>query len=1454
MILGASLMLCVGHARGAQKLISDVPNYDQDIFPIDVPYASAERGDCVPVACAMLHGYYDSHGWPRLIPYGISSLEENAWGVDTVVRHYKDELGYTPNVGVFFWPWDTYTGNKLGDSIVSATQRFEPNSSFSRQDDEITNWERIKEYLNADNPCVLVVQPKGPDDSYKWENTSTLQGLGGGHAVCAVGWSDEDGRWVICNMGWPYTTRAWFNYDTSWVYDDWYISQIKPGGIPTENFRPDIFQAGFEEESLSVGNANYFTAEASDPDDFIHVYLVREMIDGSYHREQEIAWETYLGNDVHRYATDVIFETAGVWRWKVYAEDSLGLRGWFPSDANWVPDIWASGHILVSAVAKPTFSLQAGFYSTPLDVTIACGTSGATIRYTTDGTTPTESSTVYSGAVHIGQSTNLSARGFKSGMAPSEVAVASYILSLPGTVQAPVLSPAGGTYQSSVDVTMSCGTSGATIRYTTNGSEPTEASTQYTGSIHLTSTCTVKAKAFKSGMNSSATSSGTYTIAAAPGAAPTVSSVNGGSSVPPSASRQWITIRGTNFRTGFSATFRDETNAYTYPVITDPTRLTYVGGSEVRVYAGVGTETATWSVRITNSDGTTSNVFPFSVQAAASPGTVATPVFDAPGGHYSQPFVLHISCATVGALIYYTTTGEEPTESSMLYGGDFGSGVYIERARTIKAKAFKSGMNPSATQSASYTISSPIAVFTPSPGTYSVSVDVAINSAEDRSATFRYTTDGTEPTTSSTTYTPGSVIHLTQDTTLKAKGYYSGCEPSPTTTGVYTVTQYIEKGTELPVAPYLYGIGTLATCDQITLYWRKVIDSHYNDNVNFYEVQYALNSSFSNPTLINAGNPATGTNMYETISHTVTGLSDNSHYYFRVRGVNNVGTGPWSNVEDIQIDIQDWPYFDTGYQEPSNGATNVSKTPILRWRAFDPDGDDLDYFVTFGEDPGNLWWARAFNSAYKGQNYYDFSEEYFEPLKPNTRYYWQIWVREDGYYRDYYGGEYIKSPMWTFTTTASGNDMAITNVELISELTPDSEATFRITVRNNGSEPAPARYFRPFYIKNGAESPFWSYDWVGTTSDLPPGGEESLDISVRFREQAWENNGYTYDNVLISGNSQVRFAFAHNDTQDTDWTNDDYTITINYVDAGGPIVDFFDLDEYGRMYAPWSKFFWARMGQDLWIILTAHDDIMVAKCIIQYRYHSGDSWVTLYEQENQARDFVFRFDNGSGGTYSSNFYTWPVPTDIVPTDDAQIRILLYDDKGNETIKTSDPFSIVSNRIASNITILSEEHKVGGNLIYQVDYDGDYPAGSVNTYLRSGANGASLPSMYDPAGITFNNPYTWTIPNYNSYASNNCYLEFRMTDIKGNELKVLSETFTIQPNTELPPPFDQSIEIYSDECVFPADALYKGEEREVLFVDLEDDNVVHTVVEHKYYYTAVPTFLPQRTIDSYFTAL
>ncbi len=60
-------------------------------------------------------------------------------------------------------------------------------------------------------------------------------------------------------------------------------------------------------------------------------------------------------------------------------------------------------------------------------------------------------------------------------------------------LSSPSIKPSAGTYFGSVDVTISCSTQGAKIYYTTNGSDPTTGSTEFTAPFTLTSSATVKA-------------------------------------------------------------------------------------------------------------------------------------------------------------------------------------------------------------------------------------------------------------------------------------------------------------------------------------------------------------------------------------------------------------------------------------------------------------------------------------------------------------------------------------------------------------------------------------------------------------------------------------------------------------------------------------------------------------------------------------------------------------------------------------------------------------------------------------------------------------------------------------------------------------------------------------------------------------------------------------------------
>ncbi len=79
----------------------------------------------------------------------------------------------------------------------------------------------------------------------------------------------------------------------------------------------------------------------------------------------------------------------------------------------------------------------------------------------------------------------------------------------------PAFTPAPGPYTSTQTVTITDGTTGAAIHYTTNGTTPTSTSTLYSAPLTVNATTTIEAIAVASGYSNSAVASATYTISAA---------------------------------------------------------------------------------------------------------------------------------------------------------------------------------------------------------------------------------------------------------------------------------------------------------------------------------------------------------------------------------------------------------------------------------------------------------------------------------------------------------------------------------------------------------------------------------------------------------------------------------------------------------------------------------------------------------------------------------------------------------------------------------------------------------------------------------------------------------------------------------------------------------------------------------------------------------------------------
>ncbi len=162
-------------------------------------------------------------------------------------------------------------------------------------------------------------------------------------------------------------------------------------------------------------------------------------------------------------------------------------------------------------LAAPLFSPAPGTFTSAQTVTITDGGPGATIYYTTDGTTPTSSSKTYTAPIAISATTTLNAIAEESGYNSSTVATATYTITLP-TAATPQFTPAPGTFTSAQSVSITDTTAGVTVYYTTDGSTPTTSSKAYSAPITISATTTINAIAVATGYTSSTVATGTYTI------------------------------------------------------------------------------------------------------------------------------------------------------------------------------------------------------------------------------------------------------------------------------------------------------------------------------------------------------------------------------------------------------------------------------------------------------------------------------------------------------------------------------------------------------------------------------------------------------------------------------------------------------------------------------------------------------------------------------------------------------------------------------------------------------------------------------------------------------------------------------------------------------------------------------------------------------------------------------
>ncbi len=380
------------------------------------------------------------------------------------------------------------------------------------------------------------------------------------------------------------------------------------------------------------------------------------------------------------------------------------------------------------------------------------------------------------------------------------------------TVATPEFTPAAGSYNDQVVVTITCATDGATIYYTLDGSDPTTGSLVYSSDLTITEDTTVKAFATLVDYDDSAIATAEYTITSI--TATEVADI---------ASLRAGATDGTIYRLTGQAILTYQRDSRNQKYIQDAT-----AGILIDDNSGLITTTYNQYDGITNIEGTLNEyngILQFVPTAdpgsATSTGNTVTPlvvsitdITSAIDTYESRLVKLESvnfsSAGTFAANTNYTLT--DGTDN-LTFRTSFSEADYIGQAiftSGLDVVAYVAEYNGSpqivARNLADFTeLAGPSTVATPeiapATGTYYESQEVTITCATD-GATIYYTIDGNDPTTGSSEYTTPFTVDAT--TTVKAMAVKTDWLDSSIAESVITIEEIIVP-TGMIISEYIEG-------------------------------------------------------------------------------------------------------------------------------------------------------------------------------------------------------------------------------------------------------------------------------------------------------------------------------------------------------------------------------------------------------------------------------------------------------------------------------------------------------------------------------------------------------------------------------------------------------------------------------------------------------------------------
>ena len=384
-------------------------------FPLSVPNVRTKNCQVgtASMSMTMMDGDYDYDNMP-LVPEAYSGVSWYEGGATEAQRQAIGKLTYNCSVAMQTW-WDEYESSSGGagaasvltgdigyaNAVVCACETDLADAGFRNR--------IICSNLDAGFPVLLgIVRHEVIADGYGYSGETLYTHIN-------LGWSGEDNVWYAL----PSIATSDGSFSSEFVESVIYnifpssSGEIVSGRVLDDNGNPVV---GADVTIIPDGStATDLAVCATTGDAGIFSFVVP-------------GGKSYVVNAVGYGITATMKVETGK-----SVSSRVTLKTGYCDVANpsahvacgnvWGCDIVLDG---LKSVALPAIEPCGGEVFPATNVTISCTTEGATVRYTTDGSEPTEESDVYSGPFEVASDMMIKARAFKYGWNPSSVVVAFF--------------------------------------------------------------------------------------------------------------------------------------------------------------------------------------------------------------------------------------------------------------------------------------------------------------------------------------------------------------------------------------------------------------------------------------------------------------------------------------------------------------------------------------------------------------------------------------------------------------------------------------------------------------------------------------------------------------------------------------------------------------------------------------------------------------------------------------------------------------------------------------------------------------------------------------------------------------------------------------------------------------------------------------------------------------------